>query len=244
MSFNTPHGCARHRLPWSWSTFVTGSYARPVGAVRTRASRWSRWRPATATRSTADRGPLRAPLIVDALGWRRVLGPGANVAAARGAHLARSRGPPHGGGVGLDVWIDRSLVRRLRLVGAGGGERVGVGSYEPRGHVKDPTSTSRGLGVPPVRYQGNWFPHKLRPAGGRRLLHRRLGRPLLPALGRGDPHRVLLRRRLRSRAARVLAREAPPSRRWPLRRVLGRHARAFATALGLQRLIPRCRRGC
>ena len=41
-----------------------------------------------------DRGDLRAPLVVDALGWRRVLGGGASDPAARGAPLARPGGPP------------------------------------------------------------------------------------------------------------------------------------------------------
>ena len=48
---------------------------------------------------------------------------------------------------------------------AAGEQRVGVGSYEPRDHVKEPTrEIATRLGVPPVRYQGNWFPHELRPA--------------------------------------------------------------------------------
>jgi 2-polyprenyl-6-methoxyphenol hydroxylase-like FAD-dependent oxidoreductase len=50
-------------------------------------------------------------------------------------------------------------------VPAAGEQRVGEGSYEPRHHVKQPTVEMAGrLGVPPVRYQGNWFPHELRPA--------------------------------------------------------------------------------
>ena len=48
---------------------------------------------------------------------------------------------------------------------AGGEQRVGVGSYEPRDHVKEPTKEiARRLSATPVRYQGNWFPHRLRPA--------------------------------------------------------------------------------
>jgi flavin-dependent dehydrogenase len=43
--------------------------------------------------------------------------------------------------------------------------RIGVGSYEPRHHVKEPTKDmARRLGTDAVRYQGNWFPHELRPA--------------------------------------------------------------------------------
>jgi len=50
-------------------------------------------------------------------------------------------------------------------VPAAGERRVGVGSYEPRHHVKDPTKDmARRLETEAVRYQGNWFPHELRPA--------------------------------------------------------------------------------
>ena len=48
---------------------------------------------------------------------------------------------------------------------AGDELRVGVGSFEPRHHVKDQTVQLAGdLGVDAVRYQGNWIPHKIRPA--------------------------------------------------------------------------------
>ena len=42
---------------------------------------------------------------------------------------------------------------------------VGVGSFDPRHHVKEPTvQLAADLGREPVRYQGNWIPHKLRDA--------------------------------------------------------------------------------
>ena len=48
---------------------------------------------------------------------------------------------------------------------ADGEQRVGVGSYQPRDHVKEPTKEiARRLERDAVRYQGNWFPHRLRPA--------------------------------------------------------------------------------
>jgi len=48
---------------------------------------------------------------------------------------------------------------------AAGELRVGVGSFEPRDHVKDATVALAGdLDVPAVRFQGNWIPHKLRAA--------------------------------------------------------------------------------
>ena len=42
---------------------------------------------------------------------------------------------------------------------------MGVGSFEPRHHVKEPTVRLAGdLGLPPDGYQGNWIPHAIRPA--------------------------------------------------------------------------------
>ncbi len=117
-----------------------------------------------------DRGDLFAPLVVDALGWRRVLGAGPVVqppeaTISRGLEVhPRMAFPPT---PDLDVWIDRSLVRYGYAwnVPAGSEQRVGAGSYEPRHHVREPTvETARRLGLPPERFQGNWFPHRLRPA--------------------------------------------------------------------------------
>jgi len=168
MAFHTPHGSARFRLPWSWSSFdyrtlchelwaqcdgarfaIAKVDARVGGAIRT------------------DRGTLTAPLIVDALGWRRVLGAGQNVQPPDAPISRGLEVHPDGGGTDLDVWIDRSVVRYgyAWSVPAAGEQRVGVGSYEPRHHVKEPTrAMAARLGVDAVRYQGNWFPHALRPA--------------------------------------------------------------------------------
>src|SRR3954466_5522424 len=167
MSFHTPHGTARHRLPWSWTSFDYRTLCQEL---------WeqcdARFEVAKVERREGevvhtDPGPLRAPLIVDALGWRRVLGPGDNVQPPE-ARISRGlEVHPDGGGVDLDVWIDRSLIRRgyAWSVPGAGEERVGVGSYEPRDHVKEPTrAIARRVGVDTVRYQGNWFPHRLRPA--------------------------------------------------------------------------------
>ena len=168
MAFHTPHGSARHRLPWSWSSFdyrtlceelwaQCGDARFEVAKVEGRAGRVVQ----------TDRGELTAPLIVDALGWRRVLGPGENVQPPE-AFISRGlEVHPDGGGVDLDVWIDRSLIRHgyAWSVPAAGEQRVGVGSYEPRDHVKEPTKAiAARLDVDAVRYQGNWFPHRLRPA--------------------------------------------------------------------------------
>jgi menaquinone-9 beta-reductase len=194
MGFHTPHGSVRFRLPWSWSSFdyrelcealyeqtdarfdiahVTSRGAAPEAHTGTGGD--AARRAPQALRSAkhdiivhTDRGTIRAPLVVDALGWRRVLGPGENVQPPA-ARISRGlEVHPHDvRGTDLDVWIDRSVVRYgyAWSVPAAGERRVGVGSYEPRHHVKNPTrEMARRLETDAVRYQGNWFPHELRPA--------------------------------------------------------------------------------
>jgi flavin-dependent dehydrogenase len=112
-----------------------------------------------------DRGPVRAGLVVDCLGWRRVLGSGfqpPDAPLSRGLEVH-----PGGASDELEIWIDRSYVP------AGYGWsfpandeiRVGVGSFDPRHHVKEPTvRLARDLDRDAVRYQGNRIPHRLRPA--------------------------------------------------------------------------------
>jgi flavin-dependent dehydrogenase len=114
-----------------------------------------------------DRGELSAPIVVDCLGWRRILDdgyqpPDAPLSRALEVH-------PNGSDRDLEIWIDRSVVP------AGYGWsfpaedelRVGVGSFDPRFHVKRPTvELAERLDLPTVRYQGNWIPHRIRPASG------------------------------------------------------------------------------
>jgi flavin-dependent dehydrogenase len=168
MTFHTPHGSARFRLPWSWSSF---DYRELCAALWEQAG--ARFEIATVRGRDGelvqtDRGDITAPLIVDGLGWRRVLGPGDNVQPPD-ARISRGLEvhPPDARGEDLDIWIDRSVIRYgyAWSVPAGGERRVGVGSYEPRHHVKEPTrEIARRLETDAVRYQGNWFPHALRPA--------------------------------------------------------------------------------
>jgi flavin-dependent dehydrogenase len=167
---HTPHTTVRYDLPWTFSTF---DYRTLCGLL------WNRLPPTTFTFETAkvqeregdvvvtDRGPIRAPLIVDALGWRRVLGIGANV---QPPDALLSRGlevHPFGGGEDLEVWIDRSYVPAGYGWSFPAGEelRIGVGSFDPRFHVREPTvRLAEDLRADTVRYQGNWIPHALRPA--------------------------------------------------------------------------------
>jgi flavin-dependent dehydrogenase len=168
MTFHTPHRSTRFRLPWSWSSF---DYRELCAALWEQSD--ARFEIATVQDRVGetvrtDRGEVSAPLIVDALGWRRVLGPGANVQPPEACISRGLEVHPHDArGADLDIWIDRSVIRYgyAWSVPAAGERRVGVGSYEPRDHVKEPTKEmARRLETDAVRYQGNWFPHALRPA--------------------------------------------------------------------------------
>jgi menaquinone-9 beta-reductase len=176
MRFTTPHGSVRYRLPWSWSAFDYRHLCQLLyeqsGARFETAKVDGCNRPAEAAAGepvavVTDRGVLQAPLVVDAMGWRRVLGrsgyqpPRAPLSRGLEVH-------PDAQGEDLDVWIERSLVRRGYgwRVPAAGEARVGVASYAPGDHVRQPTvELAERLALEPVRYQGNWFPHRLRPAG-------------------------------------------------------------------------------
>jgi flavin-dependent dehydrogenase len=117
-------------------------------------------------RVETDRGELRAPLVVDCLGWRRVLGSH----GYQPVEAPLSRGlevHPSGASDELEIWIDRGYVPAgySWSFPADDEVRVGVGSFDPRVGVKDSTvRLARDLDRDPVRYQGNWIPHKLRDA--------------------------------------------------------------------------------
>jgi flavin-dependent dehydrogenase len=116
-----------------------------------------------------DRGDLIAPLVVDALGWRRVMGD-LDGEAVQPPEARLSRGlevHPDGEGEDLTLWVDQRYVRAgySWSFPAGGELRVGVGSFDPRFHVKEPTlALAEAEGLPAERFQGNWIPHQLRPA--------------------------------------------------------------------------------
>ena len=171
---HTPHTTARMDLPWDFSTFdyrtLCGLLWDQCDAQFETAKVEGRGAPPngdSAIRVTTDRGELAAPLVVDALGWRRVLGSGANVQPPE-ARLSRGlEVHPWGSDDELEIWIERGVIP------AGYGWsfpaddeiRVGVGSFDPRDHVKEPTvELAERLDVDAVRYQGNWIPHRLRPA--------------------------------------------------------------------------------
>jgi len=167
---HTPRGTSHWSLPWSFSTF---DYRELCALL------WSQGDCREAELETAtvtgrhgftvrtDRGELRAPLIVDALGWRRVL---SNAAAIQPPKARLSRGlevHPWGSGEQMELWIDPGYVRAGYSWSFPAREelRVGVGSFWPAHHVKEPTVRLAGdLGLATERYQGNWIPHQLREA--------------------------------------------------------------------------------
>jgi flavin-dependent dehydrogenase len=167
---HTPYRTARWQLPWSFSTF---DYRELCALLWEQASSPElEFDTATVTGREGmtvqtDRGELRAPLVVDALGWRRVL---SNAAPIQPPKARLSRGlevHPEGRGEELELWIDAGYVRAgySWSFPAGDELRVGVGSFWPAHHVKEPTvRLARDLDLPATRYQGNWIPHQLRRA--------------------------------------------------------------------------------
>ena len=96
-----------------------------------------------------------------------MLGAGANVQPPN-ARLSRGlEVHPHGEGEDLEIWIDPRYIRAgySWSFPAAAEVRVGVGSFDPHDHVKEPTvRLADDLHVDAVRYQGNWIPHQLRKA--------------------------------------------------------------------------------
>ena len=164
---HTPHGTSAWPLPFTFSTFDYPRLCELLDDQNDAEFETAKVNGRTGHTVHTDRGDVSAPLIVDALGWRRVLAAGDNY---QPPDAPLSRGlevHPHGSGSDLELWIDRSYVP------AGYGWsfpaadelRIGIGSFEPRFHVKEPTVRLAGdLGEDAVRYQGNWIPHKLRRA--------------------------------------------------------------------------------
>ena len=171
---HTPHTTVRLDLPFTFSTFDYRTLCEIL------------WSDCEATFETAkvegrsavgaageaigvrtDRGEVRAPLVVDALGWRRVLGSGDNVQPPEATLSRGLEVHPWGSDDDLEIWIERDVVPAGYGWSFPASEevRVGVGSFDPRHHVKEPTvALAERLEVDAVRYQGNWIPHRLRPA--------------------------------------------------------------------------------
>jgi flavin-dependent dehydrogenase len=167
---HTPWTSSRWKLPWTFSTF---DYRELCALL------WEQGRAPETVFETAtvthregftvhtDRGELRAPLIVDGLGWRRVL---SNATAIQPPDAPLSRGlevHPRGSGEEMELWIDPRYIRSgySWSFPARDEVRIGVGSFWPAHHVKQPTLRLAGdLQMGASGYQGNWIPHALRPA--------------------------------------------------------------------------------
>ncbi len=164
---------SRWPLPWSFSTF---DYRELCALLFEQADpNETDFETATVTGRTGltvhtDRGDLHAPLVIDALGWRRVLSDGVGGLPIQPPNARLSRGlevHPAGSGDELEIWIDHHYVRSgyAWSFPAGDELRIGAGSFWPANHVKEPTVRLAGeKGLPPEGYQGNWIPHQLRPA--------------------------------------------------------------------------------
>ena len=162
---HTPFDTARFELPFTFSTFDYPELCRLLFEQTDCQFETAKVDGRSGGTVHTDRGDLRAGLIVDGLGWRRVLGSGyqpPDAPLSRGLEVH-----PSGAGEDMEIWIDRSYVP------AGYGWsfpaeselRIGVGSFDPRYHVKGSTvDLARDVGSEAVRYQGNWIPHKLREA--------------------------------------------------------------------------------
>lgn len=167
----------RWELPWSFSTFDyrelcallwQQSGLREHSFETAKVDRISHASPGERLHTVhTDRGDIRAPLVVDALGWRRVLAQSITIQPPE-ARLSRGlEVHPFGSGEEMEIWIDPRYVRAGYgwSFPAGQELRVGVGSFWPKHHVKEPTMRlAADLQLPAIRYQGNWIPHQLRPA--------------------------------------------------------------------------------
>jgi menaquinone-9 beta-reductase len=113
---HTPRRTFRWPLPFTFSTFDYRSLCELLAAQGD--ARFDTAKVDGITRGAVhtvhtDRGDLRAPLVVDALGWRRVLAP-ASAKAIQPPEARLSRGlevHPNASGDDLELWLDRSYVR-------------------------------------------------------------------------------------------------------------------------------------
>jgi flavin-dependent dehydrogenase len=164
---HTPRVTARMRLPWTFSTFDYRELCALLWEQCDAEFETAKVDGRTGQTVHTDRGGISAPLVVDALGWRRILA-GAGGFQPPDAPLSRGlEVHPWGAADELEIWIDRGYVPAgySWSFPASDEVRVGVGSFDPRFHVKEPTlRLADDLERDAVRFQGNWIPHRLRPA--------------------------------------------------------------------------------
>ncbi len=164
---HTPDATIRYELPWTFSTFDYRTLCRRLAEQGSFEFETAKVDGRSGSTVHTDRGTIRAPLIVDALGWRRVLGRGQNIQPPEALLSRGLEVHPFASGEDLEVWIDRGYVPAGYgwSFPADGELRIGVGSFDPRFHVREPTvRLAQDVGAETVRYQGNWIPHALRDA--------------------------------------------------------------------------------
>ncbi len=164
---HTAAATVRWALPFTWSVFDYQELCTLLWAQRGAGTEFEtakvEGRSGDVIRT--DRGDVRAPLILDALGWKRVLSPALRQPPdgwfSRGLEVH-----PGGSGSDLELWIDKRVVRNGYgwAFPAGDEVRIGIGSFDPHDRVKVPTvRLAAHAGFPPDGYQGNWIPHRVRP---------------------------------------------------------------------------------
>ncbi len=167
MTFTTSRGSVKYRLPWSWSAFdyraLCGLLWEQCGEARFETAKVEgrgRREPDGDIVVHTDRGDLRARVVVDALGWRRVLSETGYQPPEGPLTRALEVHPPHDG--------SGDALGPLAPCDAGGS--AGMASAWPRttraarrGARRRPCR--RRLDRAPAGYQGNWVPHRLRAAG-------------------------------------------------------------------------------
>jgi menaquinone-9 beta-reductase len=170
LTVHTPFRTSRWSLRWPFSTFDYRELCALLWAQSEDPD--VEFETATVTSRDGftvhtDRGELTAPLIVDGLGWRRVLSNATTIQPPE-ARLSRAlEVHPSGSSEEMRLWIDPRYVRAgyAWSFPADDELRVGAGSFWPTHHVKEPTvRLARDLDLPPEGYQGNWLPHQLRAA--------------------------------------------------------------------------------
>jgi flavin-dependent dehydrogenase len=172
---HTPHATTRLSFPYPFSTFDYPALCSLLSEqndaefeIATVTGGADSGKP-TSDSSLAiktDRGELRAPFVVDALGWRRVLGR-QGYKPPEGPLMRAVEVHPGGSGENLEVWLDPAIVPAgyAWSFPARNEVRVGVASYDPEFQVRRPTvELVEDLGREAVGYQGNWIPHRLRDA--------------------------------------------------------------------------------
>ncbi|MCB0827278.1 MAG: NAD(P)/FAD-dependent oxidoreductase [Solirubrobacterales bacterium] len=247
---HTAHGSTRLPVPWEFSTFDYRTLCELLWAdcdAEFETAKVNGREPGPESEPIAvdtDRGVISAPLVVDAMGWKRILASGS---AYQPPDAPLSRGlevHPAGSREEFEIIINRRYVPAgyAWSFPADDELRVGVGSFDPRFHVRPTTETlAEDVGVETVGYQGNWIPHKLRPAiGGGVFFAGDSAGHCLPLTAEGIRPALYfgaaLGRELRAIGDGRQTREGALAGYEAFNR---RHQRAFDRLLTAQRILPR-----